>query len=91
MIYTITAHIVVNVDDETYPEHQDAVVTDGLNEMFRNVQYQDDQAGVPSFIVDWGYEQHPTNPHERNVVARPDLELARYQEGDFLNGEAVQS
>lgn len=83
MLYTITANILVNVDDDQYPEHQDAVVTDGLNEMFREVQFQNDRAGEPQFIVDWGYEAKPgTNEHERNVVARPDLTLATYEEGD---------
>jgi hypothetical protein len=81
MLYTITANILVNVDDEQYPEHQDAVVTDGLNEMFRTVQRQDDLAAVAPFIVDWGYEAKP-DEMERNIVARPDLTLASYEEGD---------
>jgi hypothetical protein len=85
MIYTITAHMVVNVDDEQYPEHQDAVVTDGLNELFRDVQYRVEKSDDEPFIVDWAYEQHPANPGERNVVARPDLNLATYQEGDAFD------
>lgn len=86
MLYTVNASILVNVPDGEWPNHQEAVVTDGLNEMFRQVQYENDQASEPSFIVDWAYEQHPTDPGERNVVARPDLNLATYEEGDAWPG-----
>lgn len=77
MLYTITARLLINVDDETWPEHQKAVVTDGLNELFREV-------ADPNFVKDWAFDPDPINPNERHIVARPDLLESTYLEGDFL-------
>ena len=83
MLYEITAHILVNVDDERWPDHQDAVVTDGLNEGFR---FHDD-----GFVIDWSYDVNPNFPNERDIIARPDLDLGSYEEGDFrIKHDAMQ-
>lgn len=74
-LYEITARILVDVDDNKWPNNQGAVVTDGLNEMFRESE---------GFVVDWGYEPKPgTNETERNIIRRDDLTIDDYEEGEF--------